>query len=124
MSQTITRTECPGCGREIALRPESGTFRTHGPIGDRCPGSWRTPHDEPAPRDPDTSELLRRYWRIGDAFAASKLTGIPYPAPEIPEGLSLDLELAYLINHAREFIAQVASFLGDVQKPIHRQDQP
>lgn len=108
MSQTITRATCPGCHRDIALRPSSGTFRTHGPIGDRCPGSWRTPCEEAVPRRPlPTTDCLRRYWQIGDALAASKLTDIPYRTPAIPEGLDVDQELAFIVADARSYITYV-----------------
>lgn len=108
MSQTIARASCPGCHREIALRPSSGTFRTHGPIGDRCPGSWRTPYDEVVQHNqPPLTDRLRRCWQIGDAFAASQLTGIVYRTPAIPAGLDLDQELAFVIADARTFVTDV-----------------
>jgi hypothetical protein len=102
MSETITRADCPCCHREIALRPQSGTFRTHGPVDARCPHSWRRP-DEPL-----LADQLRHCWRIGDALAASRLTGIHYPAPTVPLELGADDYLAFVVADARAFIGHIA----------------
>jgi hypothetical protein len=102
MSATTTRATCPCCHRVIALRPQSGSFRTHGPVGARCPHSWRRP-DEPL-----LADQLRRCWRIGDAAAASHLIGIPYPAPAIPQELDADDYLAFIVADARAFITNSA----------------
>jgi hypothetical protein len=55
----------------------------------------------------DVAPYLRHCWRIGDALAASNYSGIPYPAPRMPKGLSLEAELAILVYDARSFITYV-----------------
>lgn len=53
------------------------------------------------------TNLLRNCWRIGDAYAASQLTDIPYIPKAIPEGLDLEQELAFIIADARFYIEYV-----------------
>jgi hypothetical protein len=48
--------------------------------------------------------FLGACWRIGDALAVSVPSGIPYPRPEIPQGLDVDEELAFLVQDAQQWI--------------------
>jgi len=50
--------ECPVCAAMIMLRPNSLTFRTHGPPGHRCPAGSKT-RAEAARLSPN--DLLRKF---------------------------------------------------------------
>lgn len=102
---------CPLCGKYVTLRPNGKMYR-HGPQNS-CPGAADyVVERSDSPRAREVIGTLRRLWHIGDAFAASRLTGIPYPAPAIPEGMSVDGELAFIVADARAFITDAALRIG------------
>ncbi len=100
---------CPVCHKQVSIKT-NGEMYAHGPRKS-CPGPTRYVAGEPMD-SPEFAAKLRRLWRIGDALAASQLTGIPYPAPAIPEDLGADDYLAFVVADAREFIAGVAEQVG------------
>jgi hypothetical protein len=55
----------------------------------------------------EQTAYLRHCWRIGDALAASNYSGIPYKTPDMPQGLSVEAELAILVYDAGMFITYV-----------------
>jgi len=116
MSHTYTgHVSCPTCGKLVSVKSNGKMYR-HGPQY-RCPGATNyVVQSNDSPRAREVVIELHRLWRMGDALAAAYLTGIPYPTPQIADGLNIDQELACLIDDARVFIADVARRIG--AKPV------
>lgn len=114
MSRPRGSRQCPVCSKYVSLKAD-GKFYRHGPRNSCRGATDYVVVSSDSPRGREAVSELQRLWRIGDALAASDLTGIPYPDPVVPESMDVDTELAFLIDDARAFISDIAARIGAKQ---------
>jgi hypothetical protein len=128
--QTIVKSmqaECAWCGKGVPVTNDGKLYRhrdtrTGGyrPRNHYCIASRKTLAQADTYRN--WIDFLYKHFQAGDAIPVSTamLNSSPaegirdhvtYVTPEIPEGLTIEAELAFLVQHARDYIARMRDLL-------------